>query len=317
MRIWWHKVKNWEYWPVYIIYMPTFFYWLWLMVKFKSFSFYKYSNPGIKNGGLHGDSKMEIYKLLPKGTFPKTHLITKNETQNIEEVILHNQFQFPLIVKPDNGLRGKGVKIVHNVNELIQYADASAVDFLIQERITYPNEIGLFYYRMPNLENGKISGITLKKFLTITGNGFETIEQLLQKKYRFKMQIKYLKPYVDLSQVLPSEKEICLVPFGNHCRGTQFLDGKKYITPKLENTMNKLLNKIDGFYFGRLDIRYNTLEELESGINFSIIELNGVKSEPTHIYDPANSFWQGQKEIFRHQMIMMDVVNKSYKLSYP
>jgi hypothetical protein len=46
-----------------------------------------------------------------------------------------------------------------------------------------------------------------------------------------------------------------------------------------------------GFYFGRLDVMYNTVEELEQGINFSIVELNGAASEPTHIYDPKHSLF--------------------------
>jgi hypothetical protein len=70
------------------------------------------------------------------------------------------------------------------------------------------------------------------------------------------------------------------------------------------------LSKIEGFYFGRLDIRFNTFAELEQGINFSIIELNGVKSEPSHIYDPKYSFLVGQREIFRHQKIIRKIVEQ-------
>jgi hypothetical protein len=33
------------------------------------------------------------------------------------------------------------------------------------------------------------------------------------------------------------------------------------------------------------------IEELEQGINFSIVELNGAASEPTHIYDPKHSLF--------------------------
>ena len=55
------------------------------MIKFRSFSFYKYSNPSIKNGGFYGDSKMEIYNLLPAGLYPRTALIQKNELTNFEK----------------------------------------------------------------------------------------------------------------------------------------------------------------------------------------------------------------------------------------
>lgn len=313
MKIWWHKLRHWEYWPVYIIYCPTFFLWVWFMIKFRSFKFFHKANPAIPNGGFHGDSKMKIYKLLPKDSYPKTVLISKNNPIRLNEIITNNHIEFPMIVKPDVGLRGIGVSIVNTMEELMDYAELTAKDFLIQELVNFPNEIGLFYYRFPDQQKGKVSGITLKKFLTITGNGKETIEQLLNKQYRYKMQIKKLKKHLNLNQILPDGEEVCLVPFGNHSRGTQFLDGKMHITPKLETTIDNFLNRIEGFYFGRLDIRFNTFEELENGKNFSIIELNGVKSEPTHIYDPSTTFLQGQKEIFKHQMIMKKIVMKSFK----
>ena len=53
------------------------------MIKFRSFSFYKYANPSIKNGGFYGDSKMEIYNLLPAGLYPRTALIQKNKEINL------------------------------------------------------------------------------------------------------------------------------------------------------------------------------------------------------------------------------------------
>jgi len=121
MKIWWHKVKHWEYWSANIIYMPTFFYWLWLMVKFRSFSFYKYANPGIKNGGLYGDSKMDIYNLLPNHLYPKTILIQKDRSYDFIELIEKNLLSFPLILKPDIGLRGIDVVKVNTIVEIENY----------------------------------------------------------------------------------------------------------------------------------------------------------------------------------------------------
>jgi hypothetical protein len=308
MKLWWHKCKHWEYWPVYIVYMPTFFLWMVWMIRFRSFSFFKLSNPSIPNGGFYGDSKMKIYRLLPKSMYPKTVLIQIEDHVDFPKIIQENQFEFPLIVKPDIGCRGVGVQQVKNFSELMAYHDSLKTDYLIQELIDYPNEIGLFYGRVPSQKKGKITGLTLKKFLTIRGNGHDTLEKLLKKDPRYELQLSKLKSKFNLQDVLPHGVEKCLVPYGNHNRGTLFLDGKEFISEKLENTFNEILSSMDGFYFGRLDIRYATIEELEQGLNFSIIELNGAKSEPTHIYDPKHSFWFGQKEIFRHQMLMKNVI---------
>lgn len=313
MKLWYHKLRNWEYWPVYLVYAPVFFYWIWMMIKFRSVSFYKYANPGIKNGGFYGDSKNDIYKLLPPNFFPKTILISSGEKYDFENLISVHALRFPLILKPDIGLRGIGVQRIHSTQEIHEYFNRTKNDFLIQECIELPNEIGLFYVKIPDEKTGKITGITLKKFLTVEGDSKNTILQLLKKESRSEMQISKLKNTINLNEILAKEEKRLLVPYGNHNRGTEFLDGTELITEKLEQYFNEILSNVPGFYYGRLDIRYNTFEELEKGLNFSIIEINGVKSEPTHIYDSKHNFWYGQMEIFRHQKVMQEVVKLNVK----
>lgn len=315
MKLWLYKIRHWEYWPVNLVYLPSLFLWCWYALKFRSLSFYRYSNPSIKNGGLYGDSKYEIYQLLQRGLYPYTLLINKEEKINIDLLLSEHRLSFPMIVKPDIGCRGVGVKKVYNNAELLAYQKEMKANFLIQELIDYPNEMGLFYWRLPNQKHGKISGITLKKFLTVEGNGFNTLEELLRKTPRYELQLTKLKGHLNLNEILPAGKKKCLVPFGNHNRGTEFNDGKMCITTKLEQTFDALLREIPGFYYGRLDIRYRTLEDLEQGRNFSIIEVNGAKSEPTHIYDPSHSFAFGQKEIFKHQNILQHIVKVNLRLS--
>ena len=315
MRLYWHKIAHWEYWPNYIIYLPTLFLWVFYMFRFRSFTFFKDVNPTIKNGGLFGDSKKKIYDLLPADFYPKTILINRDKQYDFEQILIENNLSFPVISKPDVGYRGIMVEKINSIEELGNYAKTVDQDFLIQEICKYPNEIGLFYYRLPHSNKGKVSGITVKDFLTVIGNGKSTLRQLLQEKPRFAMQIQKLKSRYNLNEVLKTNEKICMVPYGNHNRGTAFYDGNHLITKKLEASFDAILKKIDGFYYGRLDIRFNTFEELEQGKAFSIIELNGVKSEPTHIYDPKHSFWYGQKEIFRHQRIIYKILTGIFKKS--
>ncbi|HEX4374165.1 MAG TPA: hypothetical protein VHZ50_12765, partial [Puia sp.] len=61
------------------------------------------------------------------------------------------------------------------------------------------------------------------------------------------------------------------------------------------------------FYYGRLDIKYNSWEELCEGKNFSVIELNGAGSEPTHIYDPKHSLFFVWKEVVRHWHLLFKI----------
>jgi hypothetical protein len=206
-------------------------------------------------------------------------------------------------------MRGMAVKKLNNFDELHEYIITSKVDFLIQEFVPYEMEAGIFYYRFPNAKKGNISGIVSKEFLTVKGDGVSTIIELLQKEERYILQIGELKKQDAglLNFVLPKGMKKLLVPYGNHSRGAKFIDASHLINDRLVDAIDKVCKQIDGFYYGRLDIRFNSWEELNEGKHFSIIELNGAGSEPTHIYDPKHSIVFAWKEIIRHWNLLYKI----------
>ncbi len=310
------KLFNWEYWPFHIVYIPIYIYWLWLGMRARSFFFFSTSNPTIKNAGFLLESKKEIYDLIPDQYYPATLFFKANTLfRDVIKEIKSSNLQYPLIAKPDIGMQGLAVKKIESDEELIAYLSASKVDFLIQEYIAYENEVGIFYYRYPNEASGKISGIVKKEFLTVTGDGISTIETLLCKDKRSVLQLATLRLSIRdrLSEVLPAGEKHVLVPYGNHVRGAKFLDESHLIDKMLTSTIDDACKQIDGFYFGRLDIRYNSWEELRNGKNFSIIELNGAGSEPTHMYDPKYSIFHAWKEIIRHLNILARISRMNHK----
>lgn len=266
------------------------------------------------------ESKKQIYDLLPKKHYPKTILIKENTgLKKIVNSIIENNIYFPLIAKPDIGLRGSGVKKIKTVSELKEYAKKANFDFLIQDLIPFKKEVGVFYVRHPLEKEGKITGIVSKEFLNVIGDGISTIEDLIYKTPRFQFQLESLKEeYGDqLYQILRKGEVVNLVPFGNHARGAKFLDGSDLITPKLTAMINEIATQIPEFYFGRFDIMYNSFEELERGENFQIVELNGAASEPTHIYDPKHSVWFAWKELARHITYMYEISVQNHKMGVP
>ena len=320
MKLLFHKMTNWEYWPFKVLYVPIYFLWGYYAIKARSVFFFNASNPKIKNGGFIMESKKQIYDLLPKESYPSTILIKENtELKNIVDIIVEKRIYFPLIAKPDIGLRGSGVKKIRNVYELGEYAKKANFDFLIQDLIPFKNEVGIFYVRHPHQKEGKITGIVSKEFLIVTGDGVSTIEELICKTPRFQFQLEVLREeYGDqLCQVLKKDEMVNLVPFGNHARGAKFLDGSHWITPKLTTMIDAIAKKVPEFYFGRFDIMYNTFEELERGENFQIVELNGAASEPTHIYDPKHSVWFAWKELARHITYMYEISAANHKKGVP
>jgi hypothetical protein len=320
LKLFFHKITHWEYWPFQIVYIPIYFLWSYYSIKAKSIFFFNASNPTIKNGGFMMESKKEIYNLIPQQYYPKTELIKEGTTlEDVLSVIEAAKIKYPLIAKPDIGLRGSGVKKINTVQDLKEYAEKANFDYVVQDLIPYENEVGIFYVRYPHEKVGRITGIVSKEFLIITGNGFSTVEELIKENPRYELQLKVLKQEYGkkLLDILPKEEKLNLVPYGNHARGAKFIDGSHWITPKLTQTINEMCLQIPGFYFGRLDVMYNTIEELEQGIHFLVVELNGAASEPTHIYDPKHSLFFAWKELARHITYMYEISVANHKNGAP
>ena len=304
------RLLHWEYWPFHVVYGPVYIYWFWLSLRARSFFFFNTSNPTISNGGFLMESKSQIHSLIPGQYCPQTILFQPgNSFENILKEIKKRQFRFPLVGKPDIGMQGRSVRKLYDENELKEYAVTSKVDFLVQEYIPFENEIGIFYYRFPNEEKGKISGIVKKEFLAVEGDGVSTINELLRKDKRYILQLPALRKMYgsELEGILQKAEKRILVPYGNHARGAKFIDASDMISDTLTNAIDEICKQIEGFYFGRLDVRFNTFEELKAGKNISIIEVNGAGSEPTHMYDPRHSIFFAWKEITRHWKILWKI----------
>ena len=285
------KLTQWEHWATPMFYVPVLPYAFWQAIKLRSLTFFLHVNPAIKNSGDGTESKYKTICLVPKEFRPKSILVTINE--NFNEV-LHKiekaTIDFPLIAKPDMGFRGLLVSKINSVDELKRYLQKNnSVAILIQEYIRLKEECGIFYHRLPNAAKGKISSITLKKFLSVIGDGKSTLSELI-------LEDKRAMLYYDLLQNIHQEKmeeipeknkKLILTVIGNHSKGTQFLNGNHLINKDLEASFDVLNKQIKGWFYGRLDIKYNTFEELQRGENFKILEINGILAEPTHIYDAS------------------------------
>ena len=313
------KLLHWEYWPVHVVYTPIYPVWIWYCIKARSLFFFGASNPTIKNAGFLMESKKEIDALIPEKYKPLTLFFPSNTAiAKIKKELNLQQLPYPLIVKPDIGLQGKAVVKVNNDNELNNAINQFTVDYIIQPFIPYPKELGIFYVRYPNDQYGKITGIVEKEFLTVKGDGICTIEELLKLNPRHILQIPVLRKTLGqtIHTVIKKDKVSVLVPYGNHVRGSLFLDSTGKVSKQLETLIDKVCQSIEGFYYGRLDIRFNSYEELQEDKNWCIIELNGAGSEPTHMYDPKHSILFAWKEIIRHWKMLYKVSMQNKRKGY-
>ncbi len=310
------KLLHWEYWSFNTVYGILYPVYALLCVRAGFKYFFSASNPTIAYGGFLMEQKHEVYPLIPAHLYPSCFLVkTGTPAEVIIKQVEEYQFSFPLIAKPNIGMQGKAVKKIKNREELIHYAEVSMVDFLVQQLSPYQHEVGIFYVRMPNEKNGKITGIVAKEPMKVTGDGVSTLYELIMEEPRYVLQIDALQQMhgAALQTVLQKGGEKILAPYGNHARGSKFIDWSFKINNALTKNIDMVCKQIKGFYFGRLDIMYNKWDDLENTSDFHIIELNGAGSDPTHIYDPSHSIFFAWKEILRHWFLLWRVSKQNHQ----
>lgn len=311
------KFSKYEYWPWLLFYIPVLPYWLYLALKNKSLAYFTVANPGIELGGFYGESKTEILSLIDKQYLPKA--LSVNNSTNFSKILEQMKevdFTYPLIAKPDVGERGNQVTLIHNLQELTFYHAKSTSKYIIQEYINYEIELGVLYSRMPNLQKGKITSITLKEFLSVRGDGKSTILELMQKSLRARFQIDRISLQLGnaMNNILEAGEVKLLEPIGNHCRGTKFIDNNFLINEKLNEVFDKICMPITGFYYGRFDLKVKSIEDLYQGKNIRIMELNGASSEPGHIYDPSFTLYKAYKDLLYHWRLLADISHGNIQL---
>jgi hypothetical protein len=305
MRIplFWVKVFNYEYWPWWLFYLPMTPYWLLQAVRAKSLTFFTAVNPGIEAGGFYGEHKTEILKNISPDYLAKTIFIRFGISfDEVCKLLIINNLTYPIIAKPNVGERGNAVAKIHSEEELRQYHLLTKADYLIQEFVTYSIEFGVLFSRMPNEKLGKVSSITRKEFLTVTGDGKSTIEELILQNTRARFQLESLKQKlgIGIQEILAVDENRLLEPIGNHCRGTKFVNANYLLNSELDAVFAKISESFDGFFYGRFDLKVSSIEDLYLGKNIKIMELNGVSSDPGHIYDPKYYLWNAYRDLMWH-----------------
>lgn len=297
------KIFNYEYWPWWVFYLPMVPYWLYLAFKTRSFTFFTSVNPGIEAGGFYGESKIDILKKINPQFLPKTIFIDKEiEFEKTIHLLTTTQLAFPIIAKPNIGERGTNVAKIETIEQLHNYHSTTQEDYIVQEFISYPIEFGVLFSRLPSESKGRVSSLTMKEFLTVIGDGKSTIKELIESSTRARFQLDGLESRLGASineQLLENEKRL-LEPIGNHCRGTKFVNANHLINEKLDEVFSRIAESFEGFYYGRFDMKVASLEDLYLGENIKIMELNGVSSDPGHIYDPDYRLWNAYRDLRWH-----------------
>ncbi|MFT7462094.1 MAG: pimeloyl-ACP methyl ester carboxylesterase/membrane protein DedA with SNARE-associated domain [Pseudohongiellaceae bacterium] len=321
----WRRWTRWEFWPPWLFYPPVAVYVGWLALKHGGLRPVTAVNPGIPAGGFVGESKADIYQQLSsRRQFLAATLLIPGDAPLAARLSLADDFleqeqcSFPVVLKPDTGQRGQDVVFVASRENVHHHLATHTTDLLIQERLDGV-EFGVFYYRHPDEENGHVFSITEKSLPALTGDGVRSVEQLIFDDDRActmsRVSCENLSARLD--DIPELGESVSLAQLGTHCQGAIFLNGDRLKTAQLEASIDHIAKGFHGFNFGRFDLRAPSAEALMAGNGLRIIELNGLTSEATHIYDPSTPLFTAWAVLFEQWRLAFQIGKRQQQLGMP
>jgi hypothetical protein len=311
-----HRLRHWETWHYLAKYIPIMPVWGWYCLRARSLWFFTPSNPGITFGGFEGESKSEMYDQLPPGSFPRSLLVQPGAPfDTLDATRQAEGFSYPFAVKPDVGMMGFMFRRINNRAEFIHYHSVMPVAYYLQELITYPLEVSVFYYRFPGSERGTITGFLKKEFLEVTGDGRSTLLELMLAYPRVQFRLEEMKSkHTDqLQRILPDGEIYILSHALNLSRGGRLVSLEHEKDDRLSAVFDKLSDYTKTFFYGRYDIKCRSIEDLKEGRHFSILEYNGCGAEPHHIYGNGNTLLQAYAIVLQHWKVLFRISRQNHR----
>ncbi len=308
----WQRFRRWEFWPRSAFYGPLLPFLAGIALKRRKILAFTACNPGIPQSGIIGESKWDILKnLQSSGNVPLGMLLEAtdtNKTTSVENWMQSKGLDFPIILKPDQGERGDGVRIIHSKEDLAANLETLNETTIAQSYVEGA-EYGVLYIRPPEAERGFIFSLTRKTMTFVYGDGISCLKDLILHDSRAALSYKhFFKIHEDRLLETPSKGEVVvLASIGSHSCGSLFETGMDLITPELEKEIDRIASSFHGFNLGRFDIRCPSEASLKKGHDLRIIELNGVTSEPTHIYHPHTSLREAYATVLRQWRWAYDI----------
>lgn len=313
-----HEVGRFEQLPKWLNLVPMVLQWLWLSLRYGSVTLPSSANPGITAGGLVGEGKLEYFSLMGPVARAATaeHIgIPIEESTRVDEVIGAMDsagLRFPIVVKPDLGWCGYGVRKITDRDALAHYLALypCGQTLVLQRYLAEEGEAGLFYMRHRDEPAGRLIGVLLRHYPYVIGNGQATMAALVGADARLKRgtDSPLHECVYDPAYVPHAGEKVRLSTIASTRVGGCYEDATAIVTPALSARVDAIARDMPQFHVGRFDVRYSTLADLRAG-EFTIMEVNGAGSEAVHAWDPKYTIAQVYGIVFAKQRALFRIAD--------
>jgi hypothetical protein len=303
--------------PKWLICVPLVVQWLWLSARHGGPTVPSAANPHLTAGGLVGEGKLEYFRGMGPlaRSVTAAHCAVFNDATateaSLRRAMARSGLAFPVVAKPDLGLCGYGVRLLHDMAALRAYLAAfpRGETVVLQRYLAQEDEAGIFYARDPVTHEGRIIGLALRYFPRVTGDGRSTVAQLIAADARARRITRSPRHQCSVppDSVPAAGQQVRLATIGSTRVGGLYRDGAALITPELVGAIDAIARDMPGFHFGRFDVRCDSLRELSAGRGFTIMEINGAGSEAIEAWDPGTGVLQGFGRVFAKQRLLFEI----------
>lgn len=313
--------------PKWLNLIPMIGQWLWLSIRYGSWTLPAAANPQITAGGLAGEGKSEYFHIMGRTASAHTadftvlrNTCSPSIVRDAEQSMAEAGLNYPLILKPDIGWCGFGVRIVRDREELTDYLATFPrnENVILQRFVSYEGEAGIYYVRRPSDAHGRITGVLLRFFPRVTGDGRSTIAELMARNPRACRlgRDKRSEPCCDTARIPALGEIVRLSVTGSTRVGGMYQDASELITPELEDAINVIAMDMKDLHVARFDVRYESIGAMRAGHSFTIIEVNGAGSEAVHAWDPRYTLLEAYKIVFEKQRMLFSIGAAMRKLGH-
>ncbi|MFM1822592.1 MAG: hypothetical protein RI967_858 [Planctomycetota bacterium] len=323
-RIAFERAQRFEFWPNWAIYGPLAPFYLVQSARHGGLRSLTAANPCWPDGGMVGESKQAGLDAFDPAFVAPSFLVEVDGERIGSEAIEaacarlasegwhapddSGTWTRPVVVKPDAGQRGFGVRIARSEPAFREALAASRADMVVQRHAAGEIEVGLFVIRRPGRPPELLS-IGEKRLPHATGDGRTPLGELIRRDPRLRLQEHvFLERHAhELDRVLAEGERLRLSHAANHSQGCLFLSGEHLRTPALEAWALAAMTGARGFDYGRLDVVFPDADACRRGVGGAILEANGVLSESIDMYDPALGAFGAWRIMRRHWSIAFEI----------
>ena len=311
--------------PKWLNLIPMVVQWLWLGLRYRSVTLPSSANPRITAGGLVGEGKLEYFGIMGPLARAATAahvgvpIGASTQSADVLAAMQGADLRFPVIVKPDLGWCGYGVRKICDQGELDAYLGRfpRGQTLVVQRYLHEEGEAGLFYVRHRDEPAGRLIGVLLRHFPRVLGNGRDTVATLLAGDIRLRRTTgsdRHDCSY-DPDHVPAAGERVRLSTIASTRVGGRYEDATNAVTPALTERVDAIARDMEDFHVGRFDVRYATLDALRRG-EFTIMEVNGAGSEAVHAWDPKYGIAQVYRMVFAKQRLLFSIADANRRAGH-